>query len=245
MGVGRSPTETLTVRKLLVGLLVLVVLAGAAIWWFFINDDAPPEAALPEREPDSEPAADGSVDGMWEVLRSADETFAGFRITEQFPGFDNTAVVRTPSVDGALTVDGSTIDGVTITADLTELESQDSQPPGVPGIENRVDQMRNDGLETDTFPTVTFVLTQPIELDAEPTLDEAVQATAVGDLTIHGETQSVEIPIEARWNGEVIDVAGSLEVVLADYGMEAPERSFVTVGDVGTMEFQLTFVPSI
>ena len=230
--------------KVLLGVVVVVLaLAAGGFWYFFIRDDAPPEAALPEREGDEAPAGDGTVDGTWEIFES-EETFAGFRITEQFPGFDNTAVVRTASVDGALTVDGSTIDDVSITADMTELESQDSQPPGVPGIENRVDQMRNDGLETDTFPTATFVLTQPIELDAEPALDEAVQATAVGDLTIHGETKTVEIPIEARWNGEVIDVAGSLEVVLAEYGMEAPTRSFVAVGDVGTMEFQLTFVPS-
>ena len=226
-------------RKLLVGIAVLVVLAGAAVWWFFINDDAPPEASLPDRAPDGSPA--GDVDGAWEVVLAPDETFAGFRITEHFPGLDNTAVVRTPTVDGTLTVDGTRIDDVEITVDLTDLESQDSTPPGVPGIENRVDQMRDDGLETDTFPDATFVLTEPIELDDEPEIDTVVNAAAVGDLTIHGVTQAVEIPIEARWNGELIDVAGSLEIVLADYGMDAPERSFVRVDEVGTMEFQLTF----
>jgi polyisoprenoid-binding protein YceI len=230
------------VKRLLVAGLVLVVVVGAAIWWFFINDDAPPEASLPDRQSDDTPA--GSADGEWEVVLAPDETFAGFRITEHFPGIDNTAVVRTPTVDGSMTVDGSRIDGVEITVDLTDLESQDSTPPGVPGIENRVDQMRGDGLETDTFPEATFVLTEPIELDGYPTVDEVVTATAVGDLTIHGETQSVEIPIEARWNGELIDVAGSLEIVLADYGMEPPERSFVSVDERGTMEFQLTFAPA-
>ena len=223
---------------------LLVVLAAGAYWFFVVNDDNPPEAALPDRAPDTDAPVDGSVDGTWEVLESADETFAGFRIVEHIPGFDNTAVVRTPAVDGSLTVDGTEIDDVDITVDLTELESQDSQPPGLPGIENRVDQMRGDGLETDTFPTATFVLTEPISLPSEPLIDEAVTATATGDLTIHGVTQSVEIPIEARWNGEVIDVAGSLEVALEDYGMDPPVRSFVTVSDAGTMEFQLTFVPA-
>ena len=226
-------------RKLLVGVAVLVVLAGAAFWWLFINDDAPPEATLPDRAATGNPA--GSIDGTWEVVESPDETFAGFRISEHFPGFDNTAVVRTPSVEGTLTIDGTEITDVEITVDLTALESQDSQPPGVPGIENRVDQMRQDGLETDTFPTATFVLTEPIELGGEPTVDDPVSTDATGDLTIHGETQRVTIPIEARWNGELIDVAGSLEIVLADYGMDAPERSFVRVDDTGTMEFQLTF----
>lgn len=229
-------------RKLLVGFAVLILLAGAAIWWFFINDDSPPEATLPERAPTG--AAAGTADGDWAVVSAPDETFAGFRITEHFPGLDNTAVVRTPTVDGSMTIDGARISDVEITVDLTDLESQDSTPPGVPGIENRVDQMRGDGLETDTFPEATFVATEPIELDGEPAVDEVVNATAVGDLTIHGETQQVEIPIEARWNGELIDVAGSLEIVLADYGMDPPERSFVSVDEVGTMEFQLTFAPA-
>ena len=99
--------------------------------------------------------------------------------------------------------------------------------------------MRGDGLEIDTFPTATFMLTAPIELDAEPAVGEDVSAVATGELTIHGVTNEVEIPIEARWSGDVIDVAGSLEIVLADYEMDAPERPFVSVDEVGTMEFQL------
>jgi hypothetical protein len=84
-------------------------------------------------------------------------------------------------------------------------------------------------------------LTLPIVLDAEPEAGEAASAVAAGALTIHGVTNEVEIPIEARWTGDVIDVAGSLEIVLADYGMNAPERPFVSVDDVGTMELQLVF----
>jgi polyisoprenoid-binding protein YceI len=177
-------------------------------------------------------------------VATGDDTFAGFRIAEHFPGFDNTAVVRTASVEGALTIAGTQITAVDVTADLTALESKDSQPPGVPGIENRVDQMRNDGLETSRFPEATFTLTSPVDLGTLPEPGDPVTATARGTLTIHGQDQAVEIPIEARWNGEVIDVAGSLDVALADYGMRAPERSFVSVDDAGTMEFQLTFEPA-
>ena len=232
--------------KVVLGVVVVVVaLAAGGFWYFFIRDDAPPEATLVDRP--TAPGSDGDarvgLDGTWAVTDDP-ETFAGFRIAEQFPGFDNTAVVRTESVEGTLTIAGTEISDVVITVDMTSLESQDAQPPGVPGIENRVDQMRNDGLETDTFPTAEFVLTSPIELDAVPEVGDAVSANAEGDLTIHGETRSVTIPIEARWNGEVIDVAGSLEVELADYGMTPPERSFVQVGDAGTLEFQLTFSPT-
>lgn len=236
--------------KVVLGVVVVVVAAAAGgFWYFFIRDDAPPEATLVDRPTATTDASAGGdveregLDGTWAVTTDP-ETFAGFRITEQFPGFDNTAVVRTESVEGSLTIAGTEISDVVVTADMTALESQDAQPPGVPGIENRVDQMRNDGLETDTFPTAEFTLTSPIQLDSVPDVGDTVSATAEGDLTIHGETRSVSIPIEARWNGEVIDIAGSLDVVLTDYGMTPPERSFVQVGDAGTMEFQLTFTPS-
>lgn len=70
---------------------------------------------------------------------------------------------------------------------------------------------------------------------------EEITTDASGNLTVHGETRPVTIPIEARWSGDVIDVAGSLEVALADFGMTPPERPFVSVSETGTMEFQLAF----
>lgn len=224
-------------RAVLVATLVVVALVAFGAWWYLIRDDTPPEAALVDREVTD---TGSTPDGEW-VVATGDETFTGFRITEHFPGVDNTAVVRTPAVEGTLVVDGTTITEATVAADLTALESQDSVPPGIPGIENRVDQLRGDGLETDTFPTATFVLAEPIELDDVPAVGETLTVDAVGDLTVHGETRRVTIPLEARWSGEVIDVAGSLEVALAGHGMTPPERAFVSVDDRGTMELQLSF----
>lgn len=234
-------------KRAVLALLTVVVLGGAfGVWWYLIRDDTPPPAALPDRaDPEADvsgPAGSSdSADGQWSIV-AGDDTFAGFRITENFTGgIDNTAVMHSPSVTGTLTVDGSAIDDVSVELDLTALVSKDSVPPGVPGIENRVGQMRGDGLETDKFPTASFVLTEPIALAGEPTVGEEIAADATGDLTVHGETRSVTIPIEARWSGDVIDVAGSLEVALADFGMTPPERPFVSVSDTGTMEFQLVF----
>lgn len=137
--------------RVLVGAVVVVVVAAAAgYWWFVVRDDAPPEAALVDRPSDTTASPGGGDDtpeGDWSVV-TGEDTFVGFRITEQFPGLDNTAVVRTAAVEGGLTVSGTEITDVEITADLTEMESQDAVPPGVPGIENRVDQMRGDGLES-------------------------------------------------------------------------------------------------
>lgn len=234
-------------KRAVFALLTLVVLGGAfGVWWYLIRDDTPPPAALPDR-PDPEGGTSGptgsadTANGQWSIV--ADEgTFAGFRITESFTGgIDNTAVMHSPAVTGTLVVDGSAIDDVSVELDLTALVSKDSVPPGVPGIENRVGQMRGDGLETDKFPSASFVLTEPIALVSEPAAGEEIAVDATGDLTVHGETRSVTIPIEARWSGDVLDVAGSVEVALADFGMTPPERPFVSVSETGTMEFQLVF----
>ncbi len=143
------------------------------------------------------------------------------------------AVGRTSNVTGSLTIDGTTITAVDMTADMTTLQSDES---------NRDRQLQRQGIETGTFPTATFTLTQPIELDAVPAEGEIVTVTATGDLTLHGVTKSVEIPLEARLEGGVISVAGSLPIQFADYDIGQPQGMIVlSVEDHGTLELQLHF----
>ncbi len=67
-----------------------------------------------------------------------------------------------------------------------------------------------------------------------------VEATATGDLTLHGVTTSVQIPLQARLQGGVITVAGSLDITFADYDIEPPQSMIVlSVEDHGVMELQL------
>lgn len=228
-------SKRVVVRTGLVSVAVMVALVGAAFWWVFLRDDTPPAAALVEREA-VEPVA--ALDGRW-TIQPGDDVFAGYRIDEIAPGdVHNTAVARTPEVDGHLRVAGTQITAVVVAADLASLESQDNQ---LPTVGNRDRHLKTAGLETDRFPTATFRLTSPIELDALPGPGEEVSFDADGELTLHGETQAVVVPFSARWNGEVIDVTASIEVALADYGIEQPAAQIVTVADVGTVELQLTF----
>jgi polyisoprenoid-binding protein YceI len=103
-------------------------------------------------------------------------------------------------------------------------------------------QLQRQALETGTFPEATFVLTQPIDLGSLPADGAVISVTATGDLTIHGQTRTVELPLEARLSGDVVTVTGSTEIVFADYGISQP-RSFMvlSIADRGTMEFQLQF----
>ncbi|MFL5751299.1 MAG: YceI family protein [Chloroflexota bacterium] len=103
-------------------------------------------------------------------------------------------------------------------------------------------QLRRQALETGTYPTATFKLTQPMDLGTVPADGQVIESTATGDLTIHGTTKSVQIPVEARVSGDVVTVTGSTDILFADYGISRPQSFMVlSIADRGTMEFQLQF----
>ena len=56
-----------------------------------------------------------------------------------------------------MTIDGTTVTDVTVTADLRDLTSDNSFRDG---------RIRSEGLESDEFPEAKFVLTEPITLSA-------------------------------------------------------------------------------
>ena len=187
-----------------------------------------------------QPSAQG-VDGTWAVDTSVGQfsfedstgTFVGFRVSEELSGIGSTtAVGRTPAVEGTMTINGTTLTATTIDADMTALTTNNS----------RRDRPAQDALGTSQFPTATFVLTSPIELGDAASTGAKTAVTAKGDLTVHGVTKSVEVPLEAQLTGDTIVVVGSLPVVFSDYGITAPTAPIVlSVDDHGTMELQLFF----
>jgi len=91
------------------------------------------------------------------------------------------------------------VTAATIEADLTRLESDQSR---------RDDYIRTRGLETNTYGTATFTLAAPISLPADLPAGQPFELAAVGDLTIHGVTERVELAAAGAVDGTVIDVAG-------------------------------------
>ena len=156
----------------------------------------------------------------------------GYRVDEELANVGAaTAVGRTPDVTGSLTLSGTTITAAEVTADVSTLTSDDDRRDG---------QLQRQALETGTFPTATFSLTESIDLGSVPAEGEVISVNASGDLTLHGQTKSVQIPLEARLAGNVVTVTGSTEIVFADYGIEQPTSFIVlSIADRGTMELQL------
>ena len=73
---------------------------------------------------------------------------------------------------------------------------------------------------------------------------QPVSVTAKGNLTLHGVTKPVELPLQAEWKGDTIAVAGGTTVVLADYGIDRISTPFVTIDEQGELEVQLVFTRS-
>jgi polyisoprenoid-binding protein YceI len=227
---------------------VVVVAAGAgfALWQVFAGD-APPPVALTSLPPSSASAASGSAssggggaDGTWTIdagsgsLADGSSTYAGYRVQEELSGIGaNTAVGRTQNVSGSMTIDGTTITDLEITVDMTTLASDDDR---------RDNSLRERGLQTDQFPTATFALTQPIEVGDAPKDGQTIEVTAVGDLTLHGVTKQVSVPIQAQIDGDTIQAIASVDVALADYDIEPPTGFLVlSIADTGTIELHLLF----
>jgi polyisoprenoid-binding protein YceI len=175
------------------------------------------------------PAASGpapTVDGTWAVTSGSQ---AGYRVKEVLFGQSTEAVGRTSSITGSFAATGTQIDNATFTVDLTTMKSDQSQ---------RDRQFQERIMQTSKFPTATFTLKAPI---AVPSTDGVVSVTANGDLTLHGVTKSVAIPLKAQRNGNNIEVNGSLDVTFADYGIDNPSLGPAQTQDHGLLEFLLVF----
>jgi polyisoprenoid-binding protein YceI len=226
--------------KIALAAVAVVIVAGAAGFWYFVlRDTSDPVAnleALQTEQTDDTTAAPADLDGTWTVS-TGENVFAGYRIQELFGGetIKKTATGRTPAVTGTITVQGDEITGVDLTADLTQLKSDESR---------RDNSQRDGGLQTNTFPTATFRLTQPITLPSAPAEGVTTDVEAVGDLTLHGVTKQVTIPLQTSLTGGRIIVAGGAPIVLADFAIEPPRTGLVTVDDNGQFEVQLAFVKS-
>jgi polyisoprenoid-binding protein YceI len=172
--------------------------------------------------------------GTWTI---ASGSVAGYRVREElaFIGAPSDAVGRTSSITGSFTLTQSATGGAVAAAsfavDVGSLTSDRSM---------RDQRIHSIGLESDRYPTATFELVSPISLPSTAGNGQTFHVSATGQLMIHGVTQTVTIPIDARLNGSQIELAGSITFPFSRFGMTPPSiGGFVTVQDNATMEFQL------
>jgi polyisoprenoid-binding protein YceI len=243
------------IAVIVVALVAIVAVGGIALYGTFLAGDNVAELGLDTPAPSSTvavtdapvqpsastgapaatgaPAQTGDLAGPWTVVSGV----AGYRVRETFlqQNAETDAVGRTEDVTGSLAVDddGGALRLVStqIVVDMTTLKSDKDR---------RDAQLRSRGIQSDTFPTSTFDLATPVALPADfGSADVAV--TLPGKLTLHGVVQDVTVEGQARLEADgTVVLAGSLPIVFADYGIEAPNvAGIIAVQDNGTMEFRV------
>ena len=214
--------------------VVAVVLAGGGWLALMVRGaDAPPAARLRPGPAPAPGVAAGSPDGAWVVAGSADG-FVGYRVRERIANVaaPNDAVARSPGVTGEVTIAGGTLTGARITVDMTRLDS---------GEQSRDEQMRDRGLATDTFKSASFRLTRPVPLGTLA-VGRVLDLELPGELTLRDVTRPVVFPLQARWDGASVQVAGSLRIRRSDFQLEVPELVGFKIEDAGVVELELTLV---
>ena len=204
--------------KWILGAIVAVAVAIPAGTWLYINvieGDAPPPLTLdsaasgqvtttssvapaPSTSTTAIPAAGATVptttaapsesalSGTW---RPTSGSILGYRVKEVLFGQSNEAVGRTSAVTGSMTINGASVSAVELIVDVRTVKSDNSQRDG---------QFHGRIMNTATFSTTTFKLTQPLTLSAVPTDSSVVDAKATGELTLRGTTKTVTFDLKAQ-----------------------------------------------
>ena len=197
--------------------------------------DAAPTVTAAPTTTDAESTAEidpADLAGSWVV---ADGSFAGYRVDEVLNGTNVTVTGRTEDVTGSLAVDGLALTEAEFTVDVASIATDSS---------SRDAYFRDNAVRASQFPTATFVLTGPVTSTAPPVVGEVQTISATGDLTIAGVTKSVTVELQAVLNSTEGQVAGSIPITFADFGVEAPNLGFVSVEPAGFIEFSLVIRPA-
>ena len=217
--------------------VIAILATGAVTYLLLFTPLSVAELSLDDTSA-SVPIDADDLSGEW---APGDGSVAGYRVREQLAMLPapSDAVGRTSEVTGTVEIDddGSSIAalaGSVIEVDLTTLESDESRRDG---------RIRTSGLETDTYPTATFELTDDIAVPEAIRDGSTVNADAQGDLTLHGVTRSVTIPLQIRLSGDSVEIVGSQVITLRDYEIDVSAfGGFVSVEDEGTIEFELSLM---
>jgi polyisoprenoid-binding protein YceI len=224
-------------RWLLVAIGVLVVLgvAGPFIYIHFFSS-SPAALTLPPASTSTSTATANTADsgppaGTWTV---GSGSVVGYRVNEVLLGQSQTAVGRTTSVNGHMTITGTTVTGGTFSVPLATVHSDRPERDGQ--FDGRI-------MDVAQYPTATFTLTSPIDLTPLPADGVIKHYTAHGHLTVHGTTRAVTFTLaaERRPDGQ-IEVNGDIPVLFADYNIQNPSYAgLVTTQNYGLLEFLLVF----
>jgi polyisoprenoid-binding protein YceI len=216
-----------------------VALVAALLFVYFgiLSNDSPEEFSLEKGSTENTAAAPpaGELAGTWTVAGGSQ---AGYRVREKLASLPapSDAVGRTAAVTGQVTIaeDGGAYRArnANFTVDVSQLKSNEDK---------RDNKIRTIGLETGKFPQATFAAAGPIDIPQDAADGKVMTVQADGDMTLHGVTKKVSIPLQVQRNGNQIRIVGNYDFSWDEFGMTAPSvPPFVSVTGNPKLEFDVT-----
>jgi polyisoprenoid-binding protein YceI len=95
-------------------------------------------------------------------------------------------------------------------------------------------------MESDKFPNATF---KGNIKGWEQTTTEKQTVTAVGEMTIHGVTNSIEVEGKVEKNGDEVYIDAVFPVRIADYDIKIPKVMFYNIAEVVEITVKLKYEP--
>jgi len=185
------------------------------------------------------PAARGTPEPIGLVI-TAEGTEARYRVREQLAGLDfpNDAVGITKGVRGIIVIDdeGKVIpEDSWFVVDLTTLKSDKERRDGY--VQRRL-------LETEQYPTAELIPTEVRGLPWPLPTKGAMSFELVGDLTVHGVTNSTTWQVNAEPVEGGFFGTATTEFTFEDFGLTKPRVAVVlSVEDEIELELQFHLVP--
>jgi polyisoprenoid-binding protein YceI len=222
------------------GLLTLTIVASLGVLVveaprLLAQGDAPAgRAANPGPGRAMTPAPDPAKPAKLEITAGST---ARYRVREQLAGisFPSDAVGTTEAVTGTIVVNpDGTLDAARskITVDLTTLKSDQDMRDGY---------VRDRTLETEQYPTLTFVAKRAVGLPSP--LPSGMQAQAgfqlIGDMTLHGVTKEVTWNVVSTFGNDRVQGHAETTFPFALFGLAKPSLArLLSVNDDITLEIE-------
>lgn len=136
---------------------------------------------------------------------------------------NNDAVGTTHSVKGSFRIRAGAaplVASMNVTVDLRTLQTDSPR---------RDHYVQQNTLETDTYPTATFVSVNTQGLPPSYTDGQTVHFQLIGNLTMHGKTNKAVFDVQAKVVGKTITGTATSTMYMMDFGIQPPDLANIAI----------------
>ncbi len=136
---------------------------------------------------------------------------------------NNDAIGTTHSIQGSFGIRTSAsplVATMNIKVDLRTLQSDSSR---------RDNYVRQNALETDSYPYATFVSVSTQGLPSSYTDGQTVHFQLTGNLTMHGKTNKAVFDVQGKVVGKTVTGTATSTIYMTDYGIQPPNLANIAI----------------